>query len=474
MAAAPKKFVDYYEVLGVEADASPNELKKAYHKKLREFHPDKRQTSIHGLGHQMSQLCNEAWEILADPEKREAYDKVWCRNKKCSEQESREAQQGEMAEKHRREGNALYKAGVGMREAGDDEAAVYSKFQNALRAYTAGIKLSPRDHKLISNRALCHAAMQDWKSCKEDATRVTQLDQRFMKGWFMLAKSCWKQGNVSRALQEIDRGLVALPACDDLLKLRMEIQRDVDTQAPNAPPRAVPARGSVPSRNPSPCHSRAPTPTRKASKSPAPSQRGRDPSPRPAQAPSYARAYAENANEEEGQWWKPPQAPASHRTPSRSPCPPCPGANAERAYEDEANRGRPPPAFRPTPSWAPPTRPTPNAEGYFNGEAPDRPEQASTPPRPSQAHRPDSWRQRASQDADSWRQPRERSSTPPQPRRAQVPPGMPRPDFVPSSQPTQQAENPPRRGRGSLAGAAAAFNAFFRAPSSEREPSSER
>lgn len=124
MASKAKKFVDYYEVLGCEPDASAQEIKKAYHKKLREFHPDKRQTGVHGLGHEVSQLCNEAWEILSDPEKREAYDKVWCRNKKCHEQEtrqhheqeSRRMQQAGLAERYRREGNALYKAAMEMRD----------------------------------------------------------------------------------------------------------------------------------------------------------------------------------------------------------------------------------------------------------------------------------------------------------------------------------------------------------------------
>eukprot|EP00401_Gymnodinium_catenatum_P022241 CAMPEP_0117584654 /NCGR_PEP_ID=MMETSP0784-20121206/67723_1 /TAXON_ID=39447 /ORGANISM="" /LENGTH=85 /DNA_ID=CAMNT_0005385541 /DNA_START=40 /DNA_END=293 /DNA_ORIENTATION=+ len=80
----PKKegpFVDFYELLGCSPTASPGDLKRAYHEKLREFHPDKRQTSVNGLGHKVTQAINEAWDILREPAKREAYDVVWHREK---------------------------------------------------------------------------------------------------------------------------------------------------------------------------------------------------------------------------------------------------------------------------------------------------------------------------------------------------------------------------------------------------------
>eukprot|EP00929_Paragymnodinium_shiwhaense_P096593 TRINITY_DN58236_c0_g1_i1.p1 TRINITY_DN58236_c0_g1~~TRINITY_DN58236_c0_g1_i1.p1 ORF type:complete len:103 (-),score=24.18 TRINITY_DN58236_c0_g1_i1:32-340(-) len=75
-------FFDYYALLDVRQDASLQDLKKAYFEKVREYHPDKRPNSTEGRGQRLTQVLNEAWDILQEPEKRAAYDSVWKRQKK--------------------------------------------------------------------------------------------------------------------------------------------------------------------------------------------------------------------------------------------------------------------------------------------------------------------------------------------------------------------------------------------------------
>lgn len=64
---------DYYEILGVERNASSEEIKKVYRELAKKYHPD-----LHPNNKDMEarfKEINEAYEILKDPKKREQYDR---------------------------------------------------------------------------------------------------------------------------------------------------------------------------------------------------------------------------------------------------------------------------------------------------------------------------------------------------------------------------------------------------------------
>ena len=64
MAASKKR--DYYEVLGVERDATPEQMKKAYRKLAVQYHPDKNPGNKEAE-EQFKEL-GEAYEALNDPQ----------------------------------------------------------------------------------------------------------------------------------------------------------------------------------------------------------------------------------------------------------------------------------------------------------------------------------------------------------------------------------------------------------------------
>jgi len=67
------QFKDYYDALGVKADASDAQIKSAYRKLARKYHPD---VSKESGAEEKFKAVNEAYEALKDPAKRRAYDQL--------------------------------------------------------------------------------------------------------------------------------------------------------------------------------------------------------------------------------------------------------------------------------------------------------------------------------------------------------------------------------------------------------------
>lgn len=67
------RFKDYYQTMGVERGASADDIKRAYRKLARKFHPD---VSKEANAEERFKEIGEAYEVLKDPEKRAAYDRL--------------------------------------------------------------------------------------------------------------------------------------------------------------------------------------------------------------------------------------------------------------------------------------------------------------------------------------------------------------------------------------------------------------
>jgi curved DNA-binding protein len=89
------QFIDYYEVLGVPRDASAEDIKKAYRKLARKYHPDVNPGDEEA--ERKFKQVNEAHAVLSDPEKRKKYDqygKDWEHAEAFEEARRQQQQQG--------------------------------------------------------------------------------------------------------------------------------------------------------------------------------------------------------------------------------------------------------------------------------------------------------------------------------------------------------------------------------------------
>ena len=83
-------YIDYYKILGVDKGASQDDVKKAYKKLARKYHPDLNPNDPDA--HRKFQEINEANEVLSDPEKRKKYDQYGENWKHADEFEAQQQQ----------------------------------------------------------------------------------------------------------------------------------------------------------------------------------------------------------------------------------------------------------------------------------------------------------------------------------------------------------------------------------------------
>lgn len=86
------EYIDYYKVLGIEKNAGEADIKNAYRKLARKYHPDLNPNDKEA--NKKFQQINEANEVLSDPEKRKKYDQYGKDWKHAEEFEKARAAQG--------------------------------------------------------------------------------------------------------------------------------------------------------------------------------------------------------------------------------------------------------------------------------------------------------------------------------------------------------------------------------------------
>lgn len=112
-------YIDYYGILGINKGASQDDIKKAYKKLARKYHPDLNPNDPDA--HRKFQEINEANEVLSDPEKRKKYDQYGENWKHADQFEAQQQQYGQYQ-------NAGFGGGGGSYWSASDDGSGFSDF----------------------------------------------------------------------------------------------------------------------------------------------------------------------------------------------------------------------------------------------------------------------------------------------------------------------------------------------------------
>jgi len=159
-------YIDYYKVLGLSKDAGEDDIKKAYRKLARKYHPDINPDDKEA--HKKFQEINEANEVLSDPEKRKKYDQYGKDWKHADQFEQARKQQGSYSSGS---------AGGGYH--GFDEDEGFSDFFSSMfgggGSRSSGVKFKGRDYQYELHVNLTDAAVthQQTLNINERKVRIT-------------------------------------------------------------------------------------------------------------------------------------------------------------------------------------------------------------------------------------------------------------------------------------------------------------
>jgi curved DNA-binding protein len=118
-------FIDYYQILGISKHATEKEIKGAYRKLARKYHPDLNPNDKDAK--KKFQQINEANEVLSDPEKRKKYDK-YGENWEHSEEYERAYQQQRQRPQSANSQSSTYSHGQGDEDFSDFFESMFGGF----------------------------------------------------------------------------------------------------------------------------------------------------------------------------------------------------------------------------------------------------------------------------------------------------------------------------------------------------------
>ena len=149
-------YIDYYKILGVNKNASQEDIKKAYKKLARKHHPDLNPSDPDAQ--RRFQEINEANEVLSDPEKRKKYDQYGENWKHAEEFEKQRQQYGQYQGQGGAGGGGYWSSGGGFSGDGEFSDFFESLFGSQGRRRTRSTGFRGQDYNAELQLSLREAA----------------------------------------------------------------------------------------------------------------------------------------------------------------------------------------------------------------------------------------------------------------------------------------------------------------------------
>jgi curved DNA-binding protein CbpA len=211
---------DYYQILNISCTASQQEIKKAYLKLVKRFHPDRNPKDPES--DEQTKSINEAYAVLRDRQKRRRYDRLHGPHNS-----------GTVEEPFFQHLHAMM---------------FFKKNQRALKNYVhhafnrgnyslagslleQGIRLSPEDHELYMGLSWCLFHQGHYDRCARVLEKSLALNPKNVDAWFNLAWLQENGGDLSGALRSMRRAAEYFPDLSELKNRIAELERKMDSSA---------------------------------------------------------------------------------------------------------------------------------------------------------------------------------------------------------------------------------------------------
>lgn len=179
----------YYEILGVSIDATSEEIKKAYHRLARQYHPDVNLEDTEAAEKNFKEI-NQIYEVLSDPKLRSQYDRQRKPSNIKVETQSLTAEE-------------LYQRGYTKSQRGD--------YRGAIADYTEAVKLNSNIAEVYCYRGFALYKLRDYRGANADYSQALQLNASLAEAYYYRGLSRMKLGYIQAAIEDYSEALKINP-----------------------------------------------------------------------------------------------------------------------------------------------------------------------------------------------------------------------------------------------------------------------